>query len=116
MSLCFESCSKTALIPFRFVICNDGFTIERFIHGMDAEYNDIQPWHFKELVKVFGAKEGESRTYQIKTKDQVHQLFEDKEFNSADVLQFVELYIPREDAPRALKLTAEASANNNAKQ
>ena len=24
-----------------FCICNEGFTIERCIHGMDAEYNDI---------------------------------------------------------------------------
>jgi pyruvate decarboxylase len=99
----------------RFVICNDGFTIERFIHGMDAVYNDIAQWRFKDLVKVFGAKEGEAKTFQVKTKDQVHQLFEDKQFNAADYLQFVELYIPKEDAPRALKLTAEASARTNAK-
>jgi pyruvate decarboxylase len=82
---------------------------------MDEAYNDIQPWHFKELVKDFGAKEGEYRTYQIKTKEQAHKLFEDKEFNAAGVLQFVELYVPKKDAPRALKLTAEASAANNAK-
>lgn len=69
---------------------------------MDAVYNDIQPWHFKELVDVFGAKKGESRTYQIKTKEQTNQLFEDKDFNSANVLQFVELYMPKKDAPRAL--------------
>jgi pyruvate decarboxylase len=100
----------------RFVICNDGFTIERFIHGMDASYNDIQPWHFKDIVKTFGAEDGKFETFQIKTKDQVHQLFEDKQFNAADYLQFVELYIPKKDAPRALKLTAEASARNNAKQ
>ncbi len=99
-----------------FVICNDGFTIERFIHGMDAEYNDIQQWKFKDLVNVFGAAEGTARTYQIKTKDEVENLFHDKEFNSANVLQFVELYIPKKDAPRGLKLTAEAAAKNNAKQ
>jgi pyruvate decarboxylase len=83
---------------------------------MDAVYNDIQPWHFKELVQVFGANDGEYKTYQVKTKEQINKLFEDKEFNAADVLQFVELYIPKKDAPRALKLTAEASAQNNAKQ
>lgn len=107
---------RHGLKPIIFVICNDGFTIERFIHGMDAVYNDIQPWHFKDLVKVFGAKEGEYKTFQIKTKEQANELFEDKKFNAADYLQFVELYIPKEDAPRALKLTAEASAKNNAKQ
>jgi pyruvate decarboxylase len=98
------------------VICNDGFTIERFIHGMDAVYNDIAPWSFKDLVNVFGGAEKNAKTFQIKTKDQVNKLLEDKQFNAAEYLQFVELYIPKEDAPRALKLTAEASAKTNARQ
>lgn len=83
---------------------------------MDADYNDIAAWNFKEVVKVFGAKEGSYKTFQIKTKDEVNKLFADETFNAAEVLQFVELYIPKKDAPRALKLTAEASAANNAKQ
>lgn len=83
---------------------------------MDAAYNDIQTWNNTELVKAFGAKEGNYKTFQIKTKDQVHELFEDKKFNAADYLQFVELYMPKEDGPRALKLTAEASAKTNAKE
>ncbi|TVY37201.1 Pyruvate decarboxylase [Lachnellula subtilissima] len=99
-----------------FVVCNDGFTIERFIHGVDAEYNDIAAWNFKDIIKVFGAKDGSYKTFQVKTKAAVNQLFADEAFNAAEVLQFVELYIPRDDAPRALKLTAEASAANNAKQ
>lgn len=107
---------RLGLKPIIFVICNDGYTIERFIHGWDADYNDIQPWAFKDLVKVFGAAEGKSRTYQIKTKDEVEKLFHDDEFNSADVFQFVEIYIPKDDAPRGLKLTAEAAAKNNARQ
>jgi pyruvate decarboxylase len=98
------------------VICNDGFTIERFIHGMDAVYNGIAPWSFKDLVNVFGGAEKNAKTFQIKTKDQVNELLEDKHFNAAEYLQFVELYIPKMDAPRALKLTAEASAKTNAKQ
>ncbi|KAL2072266.1 hypothetical protein VTL71DRAFT_11609 [Oculimacula yallundae] len=104
------------LKPIIFVICNDGYTIERFIHGWDADYNDVQEWSYKDLVKVFGAAEGKYRTYQIKTKEEVEKLFHDDEFNSADVLQFVEIYIPKEDAPRGLKLTAEAAAKNNARQ
>jgi pyruvate decarboxylase len=83
---------------------------------MDATYNDIAPWSFKDLVNVFGGAAKNAKTFQIKTKDQVHELFEDNNFNAAEQLQFVELYIPKEDAPRALKLTAEASAKTNAKQ
>jgi pyruvate decarboxylase len=83
---------------------------------MDAVYNDINPWSFKDLVYVFGGAEKNAKTFQIKTKDQVNELLEDKAFNAAEYLQFVELYVPKEDAPRALVLTAEASAKTNARQ
>jgi pyruvate decarboxylase len=105
---------RHGLKPIIFVICNDGYTIERFIHGMDAVYNDIQNWNYKDLCKVFGAKEGTYRTYQIKTKDELNSLFADKTFNEADVLQFVELYMPKKDAPKGLVLTAEAAERRNA--
>ncbi|MCJ1318554.1 Pyruvate decarboxylase 1 [Xylographa vitiligo] len=104
------------LNPIIFVICNKGYTIERFIHGMDAEYNDIQEWKNKDLLAVFGADPKKSKTYQVKTKQEIHNLFNDKHFSSAPYIQFVELYMEREDAPIALKLTAEASAKNNAKE
>jgi pyruvate decarboxylase len=99
-----------------FVICNEGYTIERFIHGMDADYNDIQEWRHKDLVSVFGGAAKNAKTYTVKTKTEVEKLFADKEFVAAESLQFVELYMPKEDAPRALVLTAEASAKTNAKQ
>ncbi|GKU02523.1 pyruvate decarboxylase [Fusarium langsethiae] len=106
---------RHGLKPTIFVICNDGFTIERFIHGMDAVYNDINNWKYKDLVSVFGG-EKICKTFQIKTKNELNELLTNKEFNAAECLQFVELYMPREDAPRALVLTAEASARNNAKK
>lgn len=83
---------------------------------MDATYNDIAEWHFKDLVDVFGGAKRNAKTYQIKTKKEVNELLDDEEFIAAESLQFVELYIPKEDAPRALKLTAESSAKTNAKQ
>lgn len=107
---------RLGLKPIIFVICNEGFTIERYIHGMGAAYNDIAQWDFKDIPRVFGAKAGNSKSYQIKTKTEVNNLLDDKGFSAASVLQFVELYIPKEDAPRALKLTAEASAKTNAKE
>ena len=106
---------RHGLKPIIFVICNDGYTIERYIHGMDAVYNDVQTWKYKDLVAAFGAKKGTYKTYQVKTKDELDGLFGDKTFSSAQVLQFVEMYMPKEDAPAALKVTAEASAKNNAK-
>lgn len=71
----------------RFVICNDGYTIERYIHGMSATYNDVQAWKYKDLVAAFGADPKTSKTFQIKTKEELDKLFCDKEFSSAPYLQ-----------------------------
>ncbi|KEF62833.1 pyruvate decarboxylase [Exophiala aquamarina CBS 119918] len=104
------------LNPIIFIICNDGYTIERLIHGMDAGYNDIQNWNYKDLLPAFGAKEGNFKTYQVKTTDEVNALFQDKNFASAPYLQLVELYMPRDDAPVPLKKTAENAARLNARK
>lgn len=73
--------------PSRFIICNEGYTIERYIHGMDATYNDIQQWKYKDLVNVFGADPKKSKTYQVRTKQEAEDLFQDKNFSSAPYLQ-----------------------------
>ncbi|KAI8965527.1 pyruvate decarboxylase [Daldinia sp. FL1419] len=97
-----------------FVICNDGYTIERFIHGMDAAYNDIVEWRYKDLPAVFGGSEDTARSYAVRTRGELESLLADKDFNERKGLRFVELYMPREDAPKSLMLTAEASAKRNA--
>lgn len=68
------------------MICNDGYTIERYIHGWDAKYNDIQPWDFLNIPKVFGAKDG-YQGYRIKTRDELNKLFADEAFNGSDNLR-----------------------------
>ncbi|KAJ5104111.1 hypothetical protein N7532_004640 [Penicillium argentinense] len=104
---------RNKLSPIVFVICNEGYTIERYIHGWEAPYNDIQPWEFANLPKVFGADAG-YKGYRIKTRDELQKLFADQDFCTADALRLVELYMPRDDAPAGLKSTAEAAAARNA--
>lgn len=79
---------------------------------MEAEYNDINLWDYKALVDVFGGART-AKKFAVKTKDEAEELLSDKDFNEAKSLQFVELYMPKEDAPRALILTAQASAKVN---
>ncbi|KAL8755415.1 MAG: hypothetical protein Q9199_003668 [Rusavskia elegans] len=107
---------RQGLNPIIFLINNEGYTIERYIHGFEASYNDISQWKYTDLIPTFGGTPENSKTYQVKTKQEAEDLFNDKEFAKAGKLQFVELFMPKEDAPKALKLTAEASARNNAKQ
>lgn len=54
---------------------------------MDASYNDIQEWKYKDLVSVFGADPKKSKTYQVKTKQEAENLFKDENFSSAPYLQ-----------------------------
>ncbi|KAI9727780.1 MAG: Pyruvate decarboxylase 1 [Cirrosporium novae-zelandiae] len=105
---------RRGLRPIVFVINNDGYTIERMIHGMDAEYNDIQMWKYLDLVPAFGAKEGQYKTHKVQTRSELEALFGNEQFSSAPYFQMVELYMPKKDAPAALKLTAEAAERRNA--
>lgn len=54
---------------------------------MDAEYNDIQQWKFKDLISVFGADPKRSKTYQVKTKQEADDLLKNENFSSAPYLQ-----------------------------
>ncbi|KAF2815436.1 pyruvate decarboxylase-like protein [Mytilinidion resinicola] len=105
---------RNNLNPIIFVICNGGYTIERYIHGWTDAYNDVQEWDYKSLPKAFGAKPGQAQTYRVETKQEVEMLFLDKNFVESKALRFVELVMSWDDAPKALKLTAEAAAKRNA--
>lgn len=59
---------------------------------MEAEYNDIQQWKHTDLLNVFGADPKKSKTFQVKTKQEAHDLFNDVEFSSAPYIQ-VSCYI-----------------------
>lgn len=76
------------LKPILFIINNEGYTIERLIHGEDAGYNDITSWKHTQLLETFGSKEGEYKNFVVKTKTELDNLFDnDKEFNSAPYIQ-----------------------------
>ncbi|EWZ31444.1 hypothetical protein FOZG_14589 [Fusarium oxysporum Fo47] len=89
-----------------FCICNDGYTAERLIHGMDAEYNDIVRWKYKDLVTVLGGDDQTTRKFQVHSKGELNDLLRDEQFNDGSGVQFVELCMDKKDAPRALLLTA----------
>lgn len=103
---------RNKLAPILFVICNKGYTIERLIHGMEAQYNDVQEFGYKDLPGAFGAKEGQAKSYVVKTKKEFKALLADAEFSDAKskVLRFVEVYMPWDDAPELLKITSAAAA------
>ncbi|RIA84104.1 thiamine diphosphate-binding protein [Glomus cerebriforme] len=46
---------RNNLDPIIFILNNDGYTIERMIHGLERKYNDIQPWQYCKTLEYFGA-------------------------------------------------------------
>ena len=54
---------------------------------MDAGYNDVQEWKYKDVIALFGADPKKSKTFQVKTKQEAHDLFNDEEFSSAPYIQ-----------------------------
>ena len=78
----------------------------RYSTGKEAAYNDVPSWQWQQLLSTLGAKEGQSKSYSIKTPTELQDLLGHEEFQSAKVLQLVEVHMDAQDAPRALQLQA----------
>lgn len=98
--------------PYLFVLNNDGYTIERLIHGENASYNDIQPWNNLDLLPLFNAKDYE--TIRISTVGEANELFTNKKFAKNEKIRLIEVMLPRMDASANLVKQAEFSAQTNA--
>ncbi|MGA9287605.1 MAG: alpha-keto acid decarboxylase family protein, partial [Anaerobacillus sp.] len=48
---------RQRLKPIIFLINNDGYTVERAIHGPEQVYNDIATWDYQKLPHAFGSEE-----------------------------------------------------------
>ena len=87
---------------------NRGYTIERYILGMEDEYNDIQNWSYGALPQVF-KPDTTMKSYSAQTFEELEEAL--AAIESSDTGAFLELHLPPADAPAGLKafgpLTAE---------
>ncbi|EKM51580.1 uncharacterized protein PHACADRAFT_261809 [Phanerochaete carnosa HHB-10118-sp] len=105
---------RSGVKPIIFLLNNSGYTIERYLHGEKARYNDVANWKWTKLLETMGGVEGETcQSYTVKTKDELSQLLDNAEFAKADKIQLVEMLMEMHDAPRALKVQAELSGKAN---
>ncbi|KAJ4252456.1 hypothetical protein NW762_011057 [Fusarium torreyae] len=82
-----------------FVINNDGYTIERAIHGRKQEYNDIAPWRNLLAPALFGAKEN-TYTDNARTWKDLKRVLEDERLLKGKEFRMVEIFLDREDCPK----------------
>lgn len=92
---------RNKLTPILFVLNNDGYTIERYIHGFSKEYNHIAEWRYTKLLDTFGSND--YSTYYVETREQMERLFADPKFTTASRIQLVEVRMDFSDAPVYLK-------------
>ncbi|EDK47532.1 Pyruvate decarboxylase 2 [Lodderomyces elongisporus] len=107
-TLCKWECNNTYL----YVLNNDGYTIERLIHGQNASYNDIQPWNNLQLLPLFNAKDYEC--IRVATVGELNDLFDKKDFSISDKIRMIEVMLARMDAPANLVAQAKLSEMTNA--
>jgi len=103
-----------------FIVNNGGYTVERLIHGEEAEYNKVPIWDYSKLGDMFGPLEvskGKFKYYSAKTSDDLEAILGDKQFaetNPANgVTQVVELFLGVLDAPVTIKLITKAIEDFN---
>ncbi|OAG37541.1 hypothetical protein AYO21_08273 [Fonsecaea monophora] len=100
-----------------FVINNDGYVIERWIHGMRAGYNDIQPWRYLEAPSYFGAPKDDPAypvvTRRAETWGQLQEILAEPGLQAGRGLNIVEVIMDREDAPDVLKKLVQSTSRRN---
>lgn len=119
---------RHGLTPYLFVLNNDGYEIERQIHGPERRYNDIPPYDHSLLLDFFGnekaqgkggkshekdPKPSQKQFYKVASRKELDELLGDEEFNQPNRIRVIELMMERGDAPKALKRQAEATGAAN---
>ena len=97
---------KEDISPVLFVINNDGYTIERVIHGPRRKYNDINMWDYSELGNVFGLKNRKTLSFKVKTEKELAAAMATINSNK-EQLAIVEVIMDMDDAPKFLVDVAE---------
>ena len=86
--------------PIIVLLNNRGYTIERYILGMDREYNDIADWAYHKLPEVF-VPGTEMVSYTARTEDELADAF--TAINNSEKGAFLEIHLDPEDAPAGLQ-------------
>ncbi|KAI7889493.1 pyruvate decarboxylase PdcB [Mucor mucedo] len=113
---------RHGITPVILLLNNDGYLIEKLIHGPHRSYNNYQMWKYSQTLDFFGGHLEHNRTGQGKNPSAVgveEKVTTRTEFEAAmekahtqpDKIHFLEVIMPRFDAPRELKLLVASSEN-----
>ncbi len=96
------------------IVNNDGYTVERAIHGPGRHYNDIAEWQWAQLPKAMGADPRRTRAQRVASADQLAAALATAELEP-ERLTLIEVIVDRLDVPPLLSTLAAAAAAANSR-
>ncbi|KAL7928195.1 pyruvate decarboxylase [Trichoderma chlorosporum] len=93
--------NRHGLVPYVFILNNNGYTVERYFEGWDAAYNDVPDWDYGGLFKSFAPKLATS-TFKARTAVELDKLLSEESFQNATVAQCIDMALDKYDAPPGL--------------
>ena len=86
---------------------NAGYTYERWLNGMEAEYNDVPSWRYVEAARFFGAKLDDPSypiyTQKIDSWSELLRVLEDETAANGKGLKIIDVAMNPKDVPEASK-------------
>jgi indolepyruvate decarboxylase len=106
--------SREGLSPVIVVVNNDGYTVERAIHGKTAPYNDIVSWKWTDVPNALGV--ADHLAFRAQTYGELDDAFT-AAAEHQDRMVFVEVVLPRLEIPHLLgQLVGSMSPERNARR
>jgi alpha-keto-acid decarboxylase len=99
--------SREGLSPVVVVVNNDGYTVERMIHGKDEPYNDIVSWSWADIPTALGVTN--HLTFRAQTYGELDDAFVAAAENR-DRMVLIEAIVPRLDVPDLLDELAQPTS------
>lgn len=100
-----------------FLINNDGYTIERLIHGMDAEYNYIPPCNYLQSASYFGAPKDDPSypvfSKRVTTWGELSDIMDEPRLKSGKEFNMIEVMMPKDDATTTLRTLVRLAKQRN---
>lgn len=98
--------------PLILLLNNEGYTVERAIHGPEQRYNDIALWDWNRLPEAF-APDVPSRCWRVTDTQGLEDAISDSV--GSDKLTLVEVMLPKMDIPGFLRAVTQALEERNSR-
>ncbi|HHG6072362.1 TPA: thiamine pyrophosphate-binding protein [Salmonella enterica subsp. enterica serovar Vietnam] len=96
--------------PIILLLNNDGYTVERAIHGAAQRYNDIASWNWTQIPQALNAAQ-QAECWRVTQAIQLAEVLE--RLARPQRLSFIEVMLPKADLPELLRTVTRALEARN---